>query len=234
MCHPGSPQLRPRGGGPRPPPGGGRAPPRRPPPHFSAHAGELTAIVGHSGTGKSTLLHILGLLTEPDRGSVVVDGTDTSGLGDGELADLRRAKMGFVFQSYNLLPQHSALRNTLIPSVRRGKEAQDRARELLERVGLGERVDHLPAQLSGGEQQRVALARALVNDPPVILADEPTGNLDSESEQRLLAQLLELAREGRAVVVVTHNQAVSDAADRVYRMADGRVSSPQLRKEGSR
>ncbi|MGW5910003.1 ABC transporter ATP-binding protein [Streptomyces bacillaris] len=201
---------------------------------FSAHAGELTAIVGHSGTGKSTLLHILGLLTEPDRGSVVVDGTDTSGLGDGELADLRRAKMGFVFQSYNLLPQHSALRNTLIPSVRRGKEAQDRARELLERVGLGERVDHLPAQLSGGEQQRVALARALVNDPPVILADEPTGNLDSESEQRLLAQLLELAREGRAVVVVTHNQAVSDAADRVYRMADGRVSSPQLRKEGSR
>ncbi|MEV7270616.1 ABC transporter ATP-binding protein [Streptomyces bacillaris] len=201
---------------------------------FSAHAGELTAIVGHSGTGKSTLLHILGLLTEPDRGSVVVDGTDTSGLGDGELADLRRAKMGFVFQSYNLLPQHSALRNTLIPSVRRGKEAQDRARELLERVGLGERVDHLPAQLSGGEQQRVALARALVNDPPVILADEPTGNLDSESEQRLLAQLLELAREGRAVVVVTHNQAVSDAADRVYRMADGGVSSPQLRKEGSR
>ncbi len=201
---------------------------------FCAHAGELTAIVGHSGTGKSTLLHILGLLTEPDRGSVVVDGTDTSGLGDGELADLRRAKMGFVFQSYNLLPQHSALRNTLIPSVRRGKEAQDRARELLERVGLGERVDHLPAQLSGGEQQRVALARALVNDPPVILADEPTGNLDSESEQRLLAQLLELAREGRAVVVVTHNQAVSDAADRVYRMADGRVSSPQLRKEGSR
>ncbi len=201
---------------------------------FSAHAGELTAIVGHSGTGKSTLLHILGLLTEPDRGSVVVDGTDTSGLGDGELAGLRRAKMGFVFQSYNLLPQHSALRNTLIPSVRRGKEAQDRARELLERVGLGERVDHLPAQLSGGEQQRVALARALVNDPPVILADEPTGNLDGESEQRLLAQLLELAREGRAVVVVTHNQAVSDAADRVYRMADGRVSSPQLRKEGSR
>ncbi len=201
---------------------------------FSVHAGELTAIVGHSGTGKSTLLHILGLLTEPDRGSVVVDGTDTSGLGDGPLADLRRAKMGFVFQSYNLLPQHSALRNTLIPSVRRGKEAQDRARELLERVGLGERVDHLPAQLSGGEQQRVALARALVNDPPVILADEPTGNLDSESEQRLLEQLLELAREGRAVVVVTHNQAVSDAADRVYRMADGRVSSPRLRKEGSR
>ncbi|MFE7865162.1 ABC transporter ATP-binding protein, partial [Streptomyces bacillaris] len=216
------------------PPRGGPAPPCRSPPHFSAHAGELTAIVGHSGTGKSTLLHILGLLTEPDRGSVVVDGTDTSGLGDGELADLRRAKMGFVFQSYNLLPQHSALRNTLIPSVRRGKEAQDRARELLERVGLGERVDHLPAQLSGGEQQRVALARALVNDPPVILADEPTGNLDSESEQRLLAQLLELAREGRAVVVVTHNQAVSDAADRVYRIADGRVSSPQLRKEGSR
>jgi ABC-type lipoprotein export system ATPase subunit len=201
---------------------------------FSAHAGELTAIVGHSGTGKSTLLHILGLLAEPDRGSVVVDGTDTTGLGDARLADLRRARMGFVFQSYNLLPQHSALRNTLIPSVRRGKEAQERARELLERVGLGERVDHLPAQLSGGEQQRVALARALVNDPPVILADEPTGNLDSESEQRLLAQLLELAREGRAVVVVTHNQAVSDAADRVYRIAEGRMSSPQIQKEGTR
>ncbi|MFJ6615235.1 ABC transporter ATP-binding protein [Streptomyces sp. NPDC091289] len=201
---------------------------------FSAHAGELTAIVGHSGTGKSTLLHILGLLTEPDRGSVVLDGTDTTGLGDARLAGLRRAKMGFVFQSYNLLPQHSALRNTLIPSVRRGKEAQERARELLERVGLGERVDHLPAQLSGGEQQRVALARALVNDPPVILADEPTGNLDSESEQRLLAQLLELAREGRAVVVVTHNQAVSDAADRVYRIAEGRMSSPQIQKEGTR
>lgn len=201
---------------------------------FSAHAGQLTAIVGHSGTGKSTLLHILGLLTEPDRGSVMVDGTDTTGLGDARLAGLRRARMGFVFQSYNLLPQHSALRNTLIPSVRRGKEAQERARELLERVGLGERVDHLPAQLSGGEQQRVALARALVNDPPVILADEPTGNLDSESEQRLLAQLLELAREGRAVVVVTHNQAVSDAADRVYRIAEGRMSSPQIQKEGTR
>ncbi|MFG2129039.1 ABC transporter ATP-binding protein [Streptomyces sp. NPDC048751] len=183
--------------------------------------GEVTALVGHSGSGKTTLLHILGLLTAPDRGRVFVEGADTCGLGDGALADLRRSRLGFVFQSYNLLPQHSALRNVLLPYLGRRADGEARARTLLERVGLGERAAHLPSELSGGEQQRVALARALVNDPPVVLADEPTGNLDEASEQVLLGLFRELADEGRAVVLVTHNPAVSDAADVVHRLDEG-------------
>lgn len=188
---------------------------------LGVRGGEVTALVGHSGSGKTTLLHILGLLTEPDHGRVFVDGADTSGLGDGALADLRRSRLGFVFQSYNLLPQHSALRNVVLPYLGRRSDGETRARTLLERVGLGERADHLPSELSGGEQQRVALARALVNDPPVVLADEPTGNLDTDSEEMLLGLFRELADEGRAVLLVTHNPAVSDAADVVHRLDKG-------------
>jgi putative ABC transport system ATP-binding protein len=188
---------------------------------LAVRGGEVTALVGHSGSGKTTLLHVLGLLTPPDSGRVWVEDTDTTGLGDGALADLRRGRLGFVFQSYNLLPQHNALRNVLLPYVGRRAEGESRARTLLERVGLAERADHLPSELSGGEQQRVALARALVNDPPVVLADEPTGNLDTDSEEVLLALFRELADEGRAVLLVTHNPTVSDAADTVHRLEKG-------------
>ncbi|MEU9211948.1 ABC transporter ATP-binding protein [Streptomyces sp. NPDC048415] len=188
---------------------------------LAVRGGEVTALVGHSGSGKTTLLHILGLLTPPDSGRVFVEGTDTAGLGDGALADLRRGRLGFVFQSYNLLPQHSALRNVVLPFVGRRAEGEARARTLLERVGLAERADHLPGELSGGEQQRVALARALINDPPAVLADEPTGNLDSQSEDVLLGLFRELADEGRAVLLVTHNPAVSEFADVVHRLEQG-------------
>jgi putative ABC transport system ATP-binding protein len=188
---------------------------------LAVKGGEVTALVGHSGSGKTTLLHILGLLTPPDSGRVFVEGTDTAGLGDGALADLRRDRLGFVFQSYNLLPQHSALRNVVLPFVGRRAEGEARARTLLERVGLAERADHLPGELSGGEQQRVALARALINDPPAVLADEPTGNLDSQSEDVLLGLFRELADEGRAVLLVTHNPAVSEFADVVHRLEKG-------------
>ncbi|WTP28193.1 ABC transporter ATP-binding protein [Streptomyces sp. NBC_00203] len=206
---------------------------------LTVRGGEVTALVGHSGSGKTTLLHILGLLTPPDSGRVFVTGTDgtgagadgtgpldTSGLSDGALADLRRTRLGFVFQSYNLLPQHSALRNVVLPFTGRRAEGEARARVLLERVGLAERADHLPSELSGGEQQRVALARALINDPPAVLADEPTGNLDSESEDVLLGLFRELADEGRAVLLVTHNPAVSEFADVVHRLEKGALVNP--------
>jgi putative ABC transport system ATP-binding protein len=199
---------------------------------LAVRGSEVTALVGHSGSGKTTLLHILGLLTPPDSGRVFVEGTDgtgpvdTSELSDGALADLRRSSLGFVFQSYNLLPQHSALRNVVLPFLGRRGEGAARARALLGRVGLAERADHLPSELSGGEQQRVALARALINDPPVVLADEPTGNLDTESEEVLLGLFRELADEGRAVLLVTHNPTVSDAADVLHRLDKGAFTSP--------
>ncbi|WP_277327865.1 ABC transporter ATP-binding protein [Streptomyces sp. JH14] len=209
---------------------------------LAVRGGEVTALVGHSGSGKTTLLHILGLLTPPDSGRVFVAGgggtgtdaarsvgsgpVDTAGLSDGALADLRRSRLGFVFQSYNLLPQHSALRNVVLPFLGRRSEGEARARALLARVGLAERADHLPGELSGGEQQRVALARALINDPPVVLADEPTGNLDTESEDALLGLFRELADEGRAVLLVTHNPAVSEFADVVHRLEKGTFEKP--------
>lgn len=187
-------------------------------------AGRITALMGRSGSGKSTLLHVLGLLTPPDAGRVLVGGRDTTGLGDAELAVLRRRHLGFVFQSYNLLPQHSALRNVLLPAELPSAAATARARELLDRVGLAERAGHRPGELSGGEQQRVALARALVNDPPVILADEPTGNLDEKSETVLLELFGQLAAEGKAVVLVTHNRSVADIAHEVHRFENGRLT----------
>ncbi|QNS09112.1 ABC transporter ATP-binding protein [Streptomyces xanthii] len=209
---------------------------------LAVEGGKMTALVGHSGSGKTTLLHILGLLTPPDRGRVVVDGAagsggagpvDTTGMSDRALADLRRSRLGFVFQSYNLLPQHSALRNVALPFPGRLADGERRARDLLARVGLADRAHHLPSELSGGEQQRVALARALINDPPVILADEPTGNLDTDSEELLLGLFRELADEGRAVLLVTHNPAVAEAADRVHLLERG-TFAPAGRTETER
>lgn len=192
---------------------------------LDVHSGRISALTGRSGSGKSTLLHVLGLLTPPDSGRILLDGQDVTGLRDARLADLRRHELGFVFQSSNLLPQHSALDNVVLPAALRRAAALRRGRELLERVGLAERAEHRPGELSGGEQQRVALARALVNDPRVLLADEPTGSLDGHSEQLLLGLFRELADEGRAVVIVTHDRSVAAVADVVSHLADGRLDT---------
>lgn len=187
--------------------------------------GELTALVGRSGSGKSTLLHILGALTQPDAGSVCVNGTEIVGLDSDATAKLRGRCIGFVFQSFNLIPHLTAAQNVALPFTHGARAGRDRALALLAQLGLASRATHHPGELSAGEQQRVALARALVNDPPVILADEPTGNLDGETEQELLDLFRSIAAEGRTVLVVTHNDAVSTAADRVIRMHQGRLST---------
>ncbi|MGB9777173.1 MAG: ABC transporter ATP-binding protein [Anaerolineae bacterium] len=191
-------------------------------------AGEFVAVTGPSGSGKSTLLNLIGTLDRPTSGRVVVDGVDVGTLRGNALADFRRERIGFVFQMFHLVPTLTALENVMLPLVpyRRGLKfrLEARARELLEAVGLGDRLHHLPGQLSGGEQQRVAIARALVNTPKVILADEPTGNLDSQAGAEIVALLRQLNRErGVTVLVATHNEAVAQAADRILRLRDGRV-----------
>ena len=190
--------------------------------------GEFLAITGPSGSGKSTLLNLLGTLDRPSEGKVVFGGVDLGTLKGDALADFRREKMGFVFQLYYLVPVLTALENVMLPLVpyrrRLGFDLEGRARELLEGVELGERMDHLPGQLSGGEQQRVAIARALVNEPAVILADEPTGNLDSGSGGRIVELLQRLNRErGLTVVLVTHEAALAAKAGRRVRLQDGRL-----------
>ncbi len=191
-------------------------------------AGEFVAITGPSGSGKSTLLNLIGTLDRPTSGRVVVDGVDVGTLRGNALADFRRERIGFVFQMFHLVPTLTALENVMLPLVpyRRGLKfrLEERARELLEAVGLGDRLHHLPGQLSGGEQQRVAVARALINTPKVILADEPTGNLDSQAGAEIVALLRQLNRErGVTVLVATHNEAVAQAAGRILRLRDGRV-----------
>jgi putative ABC transport system ATP-binding protein len=189
--------------------------------------GELVALVGPSGSGKTTLLQLLGALDRPTRGRVVFEGRDLASLGDAELAGLRRAAIGFVFQHFNLIPTLTAAQNVevaLAPSGGSAAERRDRVHELLEAVGLSERGEHLPGQLSGGEQQRVAIARALANGPRVILADEPTGNLDTETGEgimELLATLSETRRQ--TVVLITHDPAVANRARRVVSMRDGQL-----------
>jgi len=189
--------------------------------------GEIVAIMGRSGSGKSTLLHILGCLDRPTTGSVHIDGVDVSRLPDRTLPSLRLRKLGFVFQAGNLVPTLTALENVCLPLhyLRlRAHEAARKARAALEAVGLGDRLQHLPLQLSGGQQQRVAVARALVNDPALVLADEPTGALDSQTARELLALMRCLCAERRQTfVVVTHDPLVGNACDRVITMADGRV-----------
>lgn len=190
--------------------------------------GEMLAVIGASGAGKSTLLHVMGALDRPTRGRVTIGGVDLSGLDDEALARLRNEKVGFVFQFHHLLREFSALENVMMPLRIAGWEparAERRATELLDRVGLGPRKSHRPAQLSGGEQQRTAVARALAVDPAILLADEPSGNLDHANAERLHALFEELSRDLEiAMVIVTHNRALAARADRVLLLEDGRLS----------
>ncbi|QDT74950.1 ABC transporter ATP-binding protein [Lacipirellula limnantheis] len=192
------------------------------------HQGELTAIVGPSGCGKSSLLSMLGAIDTPTSGQVLVGGVDVATLNDYDRTLLRRRQIGFVFQAFNLMPTLSALENAALPLELDGlsqREAHERARAGLEQVGLGKRVDHLPSMLSGGEQQRVAVARALVTNPTLLLADEPTGNLDTAGGEQVMKLLRELVGKfGQTVVMVTHDSEIAAAADRVLRMRDGLIA----------
>ncbi len=189
-------------------------------------AGESVFLCGASGAGKTTLLYTLAGLETPESGTVEFEGQSLYSLSGNALARLRNQHMGFVFQSYFLLPELTALENALVPAMIRGTSAQARAMELLERVGLRDRIHHLPAELSGGEQQRVAIARSLINDPSILFADEPTGNLDSKNGEVIMALLLDLARDGgRTLVVVTHDEHLAQRGDRTVRIVDGRLDS---------
>ncbi len=191
--------------------------------------GEFAAIMGPSGSGKSTLMNILGCLDRPTAGEYILDGRDVSKLGKNELAEVRNQKLGFIFQSFNLLPRLNALENVIMPMLydlsreESVKTQQERAAAALESVGLGQRLHHRPGELSGGQQQRVAIARALVNHPPLILADEPTGNLDSHSSEEVLELLEELNRKGVTIVMVTHEHDVALHAGRIIWVHDGKV-----------
>ena len=190
--------------------------------------GEFVAIVGPSGSGKSTMMNILGCLDRPTHGSYHLAGAPVAELDDDSLARLRSRTIGFVFQSYNLLPRTSALENVATPLLYQGvrrAERLRRARATLERLGLGDRVDHEPTELSGGQQQRVAIARALVTEPALILADEPTGNLDSHAGAEVTALLRELHRSGRTIVLITHDVTVAATADRQIHLLDGRLAA---------
>jgi putative ABC transport system ATP-binding protein len=199
---------------------------------ITVQSGEIIAIMGPSGSGKSTLMNILGCLDQPTWGLYALDGRDVSKMTDDELAIVRNKKVGFVFQSFNLLARTSALDNVLLPLVYAGtslRERRTRAQEVLESVGLGDRLDHTPNELSGGQQQRVAIARALVNSPAIILADEPTGNLDSRSGREIMAILQQLNREtGITIVLVTHDPRISRYARRVIHLFDGKVLREEL------
>jgi lipoprotein-releasing system ATP-binding protein len=187
--------------------------------------GEMVALVGPSGSGKSTLLHISGLLEHQVDGDVIIKGTPTRGLSDDRRTALRRTTMGFVYQYHHLLPEFSALENVVLPQMIAGKsrsEARERATSLLRRVGLGERLDHRPAKLSGGEQQRVAIARALANGPAIVLADEPTGNLDVHTADQVFEMLAQLVREDRvAAMIATHNLEIARRMDRAVTIREG-------------
>ncbi|MEX2578974.1 MAG: ABC transporter ATP-binding protein [Verrucomicrobiales bacterium] len=198
---------------------------------LTVNAGERFAIVGPSGCGKSTLLNILGTLDEPSEGEVVVDGTATTGLGEREIARIRSEKIGFIFQMHHLLPQCTALENVLVPTLALGTKAEpsqaaERARRLLDRVGLGDKLDRPPSQLSGGEKQRVAVVRALINSPKLLLADEPTGALDEDNAKRLVELLVELNEsENLALIAVTHAREIAEAVGGIRTLNRGKIET---------
>jgi putative ABC transport system ATP-binding protein len=198
--------------------------------NLKVQAGEMVALVGASGSGKSTLMNIMGFLDKPTAGKYLLEGTDVSQLNDNKLAEMRNRKIGFVFQSYNLLPRTVAVANVELPMIYggTGRQKHKRAMEALERVGLKARANHKPSELSGGEQQRVAIARALVNKPSIILADEPTGNLDSKAANDIISIFCQLNREGITIVLVTHEMDIASQAKRIVRLLDGQIVEDRL------
>lgn len=193
---------------------------------FDIKKGEFVAIMGPSGSGKSTLMHILGALDKPTLGKYILDGSDVSNLTDDELSEVRNKKIGFVFQAFNLLPRTSAIKNVTIPMAYAGISKEKRfetAKKFMEMVGLSDRLENTPAQLSGGQQQRVAIARSLVLDPAIILADEPTGNIASNQADEIMAIFKKLHKEGRTIVMITHEPDIAENAERVIHVKDGRI-----------
>ncbi len=196
--------------------------------HVSLTIGEkeFVAIIGQSGSGKSTLMNILGCLDVPSEGKYFLHGTDVSSMSDNEQSDIRNKEIGFIFQGFNLIAGLTALENVELPLIYRGvgrKERTELAKKALERVGLGTRMTHKPSEMSGGQQQRVAIARAIAQAPPVILADEPTGNLDSASSREIMGILKELHEEGRTVILITHDNSIASQAERVVKIIDGHI-----------
>jgi len=199
---------------------------------FSIEKGEFVSIIGPSGSGKSTLMHILGALDIPTSGTYFLDGKEVSKLNDDELSDLRRSRIGFVFQSFNLLPRTTVLRNVMLPllySKLSQEEREKRARECLEYAGLEEsKFNNLSNQLSGGQMQRVAIARSLINDPAIILADEPTGNLDTKTSYLVMSALQELNKKGHTIILITHEMDVADYANRIIHIRDGAIEKDEV------
>lgn len=198
---------------------------------LSIDRGEYVAIIGQSGSGKSTLMNMLGCLDVPTSGSYYLNGANVSELSDDELSDIRNLEIGFIFQGFNLIPSLTAIENVELPLIYRGvgkRERYELAAESLEMVGLSHRMDHKPSEMSGGQQQRVAIARAIAAKPPVILADEPTGNLDSSSSKDIIKILKNLHKDGRTVILITHDNDIADQAKRVIRIIDGKIEKDYI------